>query len=316
MATLAELQNNMTKSKRKKHNLNYLIKNWDLYKLLLPGILLTLIFRYFPISGILIAFKDFQIFDGFFGSKWVGLANFNKIFSDDYFYTVFSNTLIISFLKLICVFPMPIILAVLINEVQKTVLKRTIQTVIYLPHFLSWSIVYGVFYALLSNEGPVNNIRSFIGLERIPYFISSSSFRSVIVGTDAWKSVGWGTIIYLAALTGIDKELYDASLIDGANKINQILHITLPGILSTVVVMFVMRLGALLNAGFEQIFIMYNPTVYNVADIIDTYVYRIGLGQQQFSYASAVGLFNSLVGFILIVSGNFVSRKFFGRSMW
>jgi len=302
--------------KRNRVGLYYVIHNWDLYILLLPGILLTILFKYVPIYGIIIAFKDFKIFDGFWGSPWVGLKHFNRVFSDSYFYLVLWNSFIISVYKLVWIFPMPIILSILLNEVRNIYFKRTIQTVVYLPHFLSWAVVYGIFYALLSNDGPFNDILAMLGMKRIPFFVTPRVFRGVLVATDAWKSVGWGTIIYLAALTSIDPELYDSSKIDGANKFQQVIYITLPGIMSTVIVMLVLRLSSLLNAGFEQIFIMYNPTVYNVADVIDTYVYRTGLGRQEFSYASAVGLFNSVVSFILIILSNALARRYSGRSIW
>jgi putative aldouronate transport system permease protein len=294
----------------------YLRLNWELYLLLLPGTLLVLVFKYIPMGGLAMAFQDFDIFEGFGGSRLVGFGNFVRVFGDEYFYTVFLNSLIISLLKLVWVFPLPILLAIMLNEVRNLRYKKTVQTLVYLPHFLSWSIVYGIFYALLSFDGPFNSVMSSVGLDRIPFFIDARFFRSVLVGSDAWKTVGWGTIIYLSALTAIDQELYQAAKTDGANKLQQIFHITLPGILSTVVVMLVLRLGSLLNAGLDQIFIMYNPTVYNVADIIDTYVYRKGLGQMEYSYGAAVGLFNSVISFTLVMASNYAAKKKFGRSMW
>lgn len=290
--------------------------NWDLYVMLVPAIFLTLLFKYVPMTGVLLAFKEYNIFDGFFQSPWVGFGQFSKIFTDPYFYKVLSNSLLISFYKLIWIFPLPILLAVLINELRSTAYKRYIQSVIYLPNFLSWAIVYGMFLTVLGTDGPVNNVIHYLGGERISFFINKSLFRSLMVGLEAWKSVGWGTIIYLAALTGIDQEQYEAATLDGANKFKQILHITLPGILSTVMVMLVLRMGQILNAGFEQILIFYNPLVYDVADIIETYVYRIGLGQQEYSFGSAMGLFNSVVSLVMVVSSNAVAKKFFKRSLW
>ncbi len=291
-------------------------RQWDLYLLLLPGVAATLLFRYVPMGGLLIAFKDYNIFDGLAESPFVGLKHFARLFQDRYFVTTLWNSFIISFYKLVFIFPMPVILAVLLNEVRGRAFKRGVQTMAYLPHFLSWSIVYGVFYTLLSMDGPVNDILAAFGAERIPFFIRPAVFRGVLVVTDAWKSVGWGCIVYLAALTAIDPQLYEAARIDGANKARQIFHVTLPGIASTVVVMLVLRLGSLISAGFEQIFIMYNPTVYSVADVLDTYVYRTGLGQQNFSYASAVGLFNSVVSMTLVLGSNWAARRFFGHSIW
>ena len=307
----------MVKITQKKMPLGkYLSTHWDLYLLLLPGILLTLLFRYVPMYGLVIAFQNFNIFKGFSKSPFVGLANFQKLLGDSYFYTALKNSFLISFYKLVFTFPLPILLAIMIFEVRNTAFKRVVQTLVYLPHFLSWAVVYGIFYSILSLNGIWNDITDFLGFGRISYFITPSVFRGTLVLTDAWKEVGWGCIIYLAALTAIDPCLYEAARIDGAGKIQQILHVTLPGIASTIVVMLVLRLGSLLSAGFDQIFIMYNPTVYDVADIIDTYVYRQGIGQMNYSYSSAVGLFNSLVSMVLVLSSNAVAKKCFGYSMW
>ncbi|GHU72577.1 putative multiple-sugar transport system permease YteP [Clostridia bacterium] len=294
----------------------YFRANWDLYLLLAPAVLTTLLFKYVPMGGLIIAFQNYNIFDGVAASPFVGLRHFVKLFQDRNFYRTLSNSFIISMYKLIFIFPLPIALAILLNEVRCLLFKRTVQTLVYLPHFLSWSIVYGIFYALLMLDGPVNDLRAAIGMSRIPFFVNPSVFRSILVVSDAWKGVGWGCIVYLAALTAIDPQLYEASRMDGAGKLRQIWHITLPGIRSSVVIMLVLRLGSLINAGFDQVFIMYNPTVYNVADILDTYVYRTGLGQQNFSYASAVGLFNSIVSLILVLSSNTVAKKWFGHSIW
>lgn len=294
----------------------YMRTHSDLYVLLLPGILLTLLFKYVPMYGLVIAFQDFNIFKGFSGSPFVGLTHFRKLFTDSYFYTALKNSFVISFYKLVFTFPLPIILAIMIFEARNKVFKRTVQTLVYLPHFLSWAVVYGIFYSILSLNGIWNDFTDFLGLGRVSYFITPSVFRGVLVLTDAWKEMGWGCIIYLAALTSIDPSLYEAARIDGAGKIQQIMHVTLPGIMSTIVIMLVLRLGSLLSAGFDQIFIMYNPTVYDVADIIDTYVYRQGIGQMNYSYSSAVGLFNSVVSMVLVLSSNAVAKRCFGYSMW
>lgn len=291
-------------------------QNWDLYLLLLPAVVATLIFKYVPMGGLIIAFQDFNIFDGFGESQFVGLKHFQKLFGDRYFYATLRNSFLISAYKLVFIFPLPVALAILLNEARNRPFKRAIQTMAYLPHFLSWSIVYGIFHALLTVDGPVNDLRALFGASRIPFMVTPSVFRSVLVASDAWKSVGWGCIVYLAALTAIDPQLYEAARMDGANKARQIWHITLPSIRSSIVVMLILRLGSLISAGFEQVFIMYNPTVYNVADILDTYVYRTGLGQQNFSYASAVGLFNSLVSLVLVLSSNYAAKRWFGYAMW
>jgi putative aldouronate transport system permease protein len=219
--------------------------------------------------------------------------------------------------KIVFLFPLPIIVAILMNELKNIIFKRSIQTIIYLPHFLSWVIVSGLFIDLLStNGGIVNKMIVALGGEPIRFFLDSSIFRSVIVASAGWKEVGWGTIVYLAALTGIDPQLYEAARIDGANKWKQTLHITIPGLVPIILLMFILRLGSILEAGTEQILVMYNPSVYNVADVIGTYVYRIGLGDQDYSFSTAVGLFESVIAFILIVSGNALSRKFLQRGIW
>lgn len=295
---------------------NYFKKNYEYYLLLLPGIFITILFKYVPMHGLVIAFKDFNIFDGIFKSPWVGFEHFGKLFGDVEFYKVFANTLIISVYKIVFLFPLPIVFALLLNEAGNMFFKRTIQTVIYLPHFLSWVIVSGLFVTVLGVNGAVNQVIEPILGYPVRFFMDKSIFRGVLVATAGWKEVGWGTIVYLAAITGIDPELYEAATVDGANKWKQTIYITIPGITSTIILMFILRLGSILEAGFEQILVMYNPTVYDVADIISTYVYRIGLGQMNYSFGTAVGLFNSIVSFIMILSGNKICRKFLGKSIW
>ncbi|WJH33452.1 ABC transporter permease subunit [Paenibacillus sp. CC-CFT747] len=292
-------------------------KDWDLYIALIPGIAFLLLFKYAPMYGIIIAFKDFNIFDGLAASPWVGWEHFEKLFSSESFLHVFRNTLVISVYKILFLFPLPIVIAILLNELRNLAFKRTVQTVIYLPHFLSWVIVSGLFLDMLStNGGIVNKIIVAMGGEPIRFFLDNSIFRTVLVSSAGWKETGWNTIIYLAALAGIDPGLYEAARIDGANKWKQIIHITLPGLIPIILLMFILRLGSVLEAGTEQILVMYNPSVYNVADVIGTYVYRIGLGEQNYSFTTAVGVFESVVAFILILSGNALARKFFGRGIW
>jgi putative aldouronate transport system permease protein len=292
-------------------------KDWDLYLALIPGIAFLLLFKYTPMYGIIIAFKDFNIFEGMAASPWVGWKHFEKLLSSASFLQVFQNTLIISVYKIVFLFPLPIVVAILLNELKNMAFKRSVQTVIYLPHFLSWVIVSGLFIDLLStNGGIVNKMIIAIGGEPVRFFLDSNIFRSVLVASAGWKDTGWNTIIYLAALAGIDPGLYEAAKIDGANKWKQIVHITLPGLLPIILLMFILRLGYVLEAGTEQVLVMYNPSVYNVADIIGTYVYRIGLGDQDYSFSTAVGVFESVVAFILIITGNSLARKFFGRGIW
>ncbi|ALS29532.1 protein lplB [Paenibacillus sp. 32O-W] len=292
-------------------------KEWDLYLLLVPGILFILLFKYTPMYGIIIAFKDFNIFDGYAGSPWVGWKHFEKLFHSADFVRVFRNTVIISLLKLVFLFPLPIIVALLLNELKNVIFKRSVQTIIYLPHFLSWVIVSGLFIDLLStNGGLVNKALVAFGMEPVAFFLDSSVFRSVLVTSAGWKETGWSTIVYLAAFSTIDPQLYEAAKIDGAGRLKQVWHITLPGIAPIIVLMLILRLGNLLEAGTEQILVMYNPTVYNVSDVIGSYVYRMGLGNQDYSFTTAVGLFEAVISFALILSGNALSRKYLQRGIW
>lgn len=292
-------------------------KEWDLYLLLVPGILFILLFKYTPMYGIIIAFKDFNIFSGFAESPWVGGKHFEKLFTSPDFTLVLKNTVIISLLKILILFPLPIIVALMLNEMRKMIFKRTIQTVIYLPHFLSWVIVSGLFIDLLStNGGLVNKLLVSLNLEPIAFFLDNSVFRSVLITSAGWKETGWSTIVYLAAFSTIDPVLYEAAKIDGAGKWKQLWHITLPGIAPIIILMFILRLGSILEAGTEQILVMYNPVVYKVSDVIGTYVYRQGLGNQDYSFTTAVGLFEAVISFTLVIVGNSLSKKYLQRGIW
>nr|WP_240762614.1 ABC transporter permease subunit [Paenibacillus thalictri] len=291
--------------------------NIDLYLLLIPGLAFLLLFKYAPMYGVIIAFQDFNIFEGFTGSQWVGLAQFAKLIHSEDFYQVFINTLMISLYKIVLLFPVPIVIALLLNEVRKMWFKRAVQTVIFLPHFLSWVIISGLFINILSPSGGlVNQVIHYFGGTPISFFLDNDYFRSVLVFTAGWKESGWNTIIFIAAIAGIEQEQYEAASIDGAGRIRQMLHITLPGIMPTIILVLVLRLGYLLEAGTEQILTMYNSVVYTSGDVIGTYVYRQGLGQQDYSFSTAVGLFNSVVGFILILLGNELSKRLVKRSIW
>ncbi|WNR45473.1 ABC transporter permease [Paenibacillus roseipurpureus] len=294
-----------------------IVTNYDLYLLLVPGLLFLLLFKYAPMYGIIIAFQDFNIFDGFMGSKWVGLDQFEKLIHSEEFYQVFINTLLISVYKIVLLFPIPIVIALFLNEVRKALFKKTIQTIIFLPHFLSWVIISGLFINILSPSGGlVNNAIQWFGGTPISFFLDNQFFRSVVVFTAGWKESGWNAIIFIAAIAGIEQEQYEAASIDGAGRIRQMFHITLPGIMPTIILILILRMGYLLEAGTEQILTMYNSVVYQSGDVIGTFVYRQGLGQQDYSFSTAVGLFNSLVGFILIIAGNELSKKLIKRSIW
>lgn len=298
--------------------------NWGIYAFLIPAVILILIFSYTPMYGIMIAFKDYNIFSGtgpinaMFQSDWVGFKHFAKLFSEKEFWMVLRNTLVISTLKMIFVFPAPIVLAILLNEVRNNMIKKRVQTILYLPHFMSWVIVSGIFFQLLGVYGPLNGILVKAGLlkDAIPFWQSPSHFRPLLIITDIWKGIGWSSIIYLASITSIEPQLYEAAEIDGANKWQQIKHITLPGISTTIALLFILAVGGILDGGFDQIFNTYSVYVYGIGDIIGTYVYRMGLGKMQYSFSTAVGLFNSVVAFIMIMGGNYISRKYFKRGIW
>lgn len=307
-----------TRVSRKRESRRRLVwRNFDTYLLLLPGLLLLLLFKYVPMYGVVIAFQDYNIFDGISASEWVGLTQFRKLMHSSEFMQVFANTLLISIYKIVLLFPIPILIALLLNEIRFTAFKRTVQTIIYMPHFLSWVIISGLFMTILSpSDGLVNAVIQWFGGEPIKFFMDNGVFRSVVVFTAGWKEIGWNAIIFIAALAGIEQEQYEAASIDGASRLRQMWHISLPGLLPTIILMLILRLGIVLDAGTEQILTMYNPTVYESGDVIGTYVYRTGLGKMDYSFSTAVGLFNSVVGFILVVSGNWFSKRVLKRGIW
>ena len=289
---------------------------WELHAMLLGAVSLLIIFRYLPMGGLLMAFQDYDIFEGFAASPWVGLRHFRALFSSVEFPIVLRNTLLISLYKIIFFFPIPILIALMLNEVTHARFKRTIQTIVYLPHFLSWVIVTGLVFDMFSNTGVVNRLLSMLGGERRRFLMEPALFRSFVVGSAIWKEAGYSAIIFLAAIAGIDPTLYEAAMVDGAGRIKQILHITLPGILPIIVISLLLRVGTIMDANVEQIRAMYNPTVYATGDVIGTFIYRTGLSNMEYSYASAVGLFNSVVSFTLVVLANSASRKLVSRSLW
>lgn len=302
--------------------LKYVRRHPGMYLMLVPGLFFLFIYKFAPLYGILIAFKDYNIFLGSnpieaIGlSPWVGFQHFKRLFASSQFVQVLSNTLIINGLKIVWLFPVPIICAIMLNEIRNATYRKFAQTAIYMPYFFSWVVIFGIFYSLLGSYGIVNTILTALGSPRVGFFTDKSVFRSVLVFTEGWKEVGYHAVIYLAAISGIDVALYEAARVDGANKLRQIWHITMPGLLPTIVLMLILKVGYILEAGFEQVLVFYNPAVYEVADIIQTYVYRLGMGQMDFSMSTALGLFNSVVAFILIVGANTVSRKLLNRSIW
>ncbi|MCQ6562317.1 ABC transporter permease [Paenibacillus mendelii] len=297
--------------------ISHISKQKMLYLMLLPGVIYLIIFSYAPMYGIVLAFKDFSIIKGIMNSPWVGMKHFEKLFADSYFQTVTWNTLKISLLRLLFGFPVPIILALMLNEVRKTAFKRTIQTVIYLPHFISWVIIAGILKVFLTTEsGIVNQVIQLFGFEPIPFLTSNTYFVPMLIVSDILKEAGWGTIIYLAALAGVDPEQYEAAMIDGANRWKRLIYITLPGISVAISIMLILSLSGILNAGFDQIFNLYSPLVYESADIIDTYVFRIGLLSGKYSLATALGLFKSLIALILILITNKIAKALGGSGIW
>jgi putative aldouronate transport system permease protein len=279
--------------------------------MLLPGIVYFLLFKYLPMWGILISFKNYQPFLGFNGSEWVGLKHFQRFFTDPVFFTLFKNTIILSVYNLVFFFPMPILIALLLNEVRVDLYKKFVQTVIYIPHFVSWVVVVGLAYVFFTTEGGVaNELLKSLGGGEINLLASESWFRTVITTEVVWKETGWGTIIFLAALAGVDQQMYEAARIDGANRWRQLWHITLPAIRGVIVILFILRLGSFLETGFEQIFLMLNATNREVGEVFDTYVYTIGITKGQFSYSTAIGLFKSLVGLVLVLGANYMAKKF------
>ncbi|WP_235550418.1 ABC transporter permease [Paenibacillus sp. Soil750] len=287
-----------------------LLRYWDLYLMVLPAVILILLFKYMPMYGVIIAFKDYNLMEGVWGSDWVGLQYFRELFTFDEFPRVVRNTVMISLMKLLVGFPVPIILALLLNELKFVKFKRMVQTITYLPHFISWVIIGGLAIDMLSpSSGIINRIIEMLGFQPIFFMSDERIFRWILVGSDVWKEAGWGAIIYLAALLGINEELYQAATVDGANRFRQIWHISLPGLKSTIIIILLLRIGYILDAGFEQVLVMYNPTVYDVADIIDTYVFRVGLGSMQFGLTTAAGLFKSVIGCVLLILSNVFARK-------
>jgi putative aldouronate transport system permease protein len=285
-----------------------------LYVLLLPELIYFAIFKYIPMLGILIAFQDYNVVAGFWDSEWVGLRNFSQFIHGVYFWDIMTNTVLISLYKMLFGFSAPILLALLLNEVTIRWFKRTVQTITYLPHFISWVIVYGLMIALLSpGEGLVNLLLKQYGFQPISFLTESGWILPLIVSSDIWKEVGWGAILYLAAFTGIDPHLYEAARMDGASRLRQIWHVTLPGIRVVIFVLLIVRLSHVLDAGFDQIFMMANSFNQDKADIIDTWVYRQGLEQMQIGLATAVGVFKSIIGFIFVVTANKLAKRFDGQ---
>lgn len=282
----------------------------------IPVFLWYLIFCYIPMFGISIAFMDYNISQGIFGSTFAGLKHFKDFLGGFYAWRVIRNTLVISVMNLVFGFPAPIILALLLNEVRHNVFKRTMQTISYLPHFISTVVVCGMMVAFTSRDGLFNNVIAMLGGERTSFLLDPKYFRGFYTGMGVWQSAGWGAIIYLAALSGIDQELYEAATIDGANRFRQFLHVTLPGLAPTIIIMLILQMGKMMSEGAEKIILLYNPGTYETADIISSFVYRRGIVEANYSYSTAVGLFNSVINLMLLTATNYISRRISDTSLW
>ncbi len=292
-------------------------RDWSLYLMAAPGLVFFLVLSYIPMLFLIVAFQDFKIGLGVWGSPFVGFENFTQLFNDFMFPQVLKNTLILNLLKIFICFPVPIMLAICFNEMRPSRYKGTLQSLVYLPHFLSWIIIYGIMNSLFNtSSGLVNQLLEALGQQPVAFLSSSSLYRPIMVISEIWKEAGWSSIIYIAALAGISPELYEAAVIDGANKWRRIWHISLPGIRDTMVILFVLSTGSLLSNSFEQVYVTMNSAVQDVAEIIPTYVYDKGLVNFKISYATTVGLFQSVIGCVLVIASNMVAKKFGGNTLW
>jgi putative aldouronate transport system permease protein len=292
------------------------LANWDLYLLILPALAVLVVYRYMPLYGAQIAFRDYNILDGIIGSPWAGLKHFRALFGSPEFYRIVRNTILLNLYRLLYQFPIPIIMALSIYELRSRRYKRCIQTISYLPHFLSWVVIGALFANILSAKGLVNMFLGLFGMDPVIFLGDSRYFRSLLVISDAWKNSGWGSIVYLSAIMSIDTQLFESAMVDGAGRLRRIWHITLPGIRPTIIFIVLLRLSAILGSSVEQVMVLYNPTVYEVGDVISTYVYRVGLTNMKYSYTTAVGLFSSAIGFFMLLGANYAARLFGERAMW
>lgn len=291
-------------------------RNYMIYLMLLPVLIYFLAFHYGPMYGAQIAFRDYEHTKGIWGSDWVGLKHFMSFFSSYYFMRLLKNTLWLSILDIAFGFPAPIILALMLNEMRNAKFKRLTQTISYLPHFISTVVICGMIIDFTSTEGLINQLIENLGGESIPFLSMAQYFRTIYISTNVWQSVGWNSIIYLAAISNIDQQLYESATIDGAGRLRQILNITIPGILPIVTIMLILRLGSIMSMGNEKILLLYSPSTYSTADVISTFVYRKGLLEGNYSYSTAVGLFNSVINFLMLISVNKISRKISENSLW
>lgn len=297
--------------------LKNLYKSRYLYIMLAPVLIYYITFQYGPMYGAQISFRDFNPFQGIWKSPWVGFKYFKQFFESVYFWRLIRNTLLINIYGLLVGFPAPILLALMVNEIKNKFFKKYVQTVVYLPHFISTVVIVGMLVSFLSpSSGFINGIIKGFGGEPIHFLAEPAWFKSIYVWSGVWQEAGWGSIIYLAALTGIDPSLYEAAIVDGASRWKRLLHITIPCLIPTIIIMLILKMGGLLNVGFEKIMLMYNPITYETADVISTYVYRRGIQGAEYSFSTAIGLFNSVVNFVILITFNAISRKVSENSLW
>lgn len=287
----------------------YMKNNLMLYFMMIPGVIALILFSYVPMYGIVMAFQDFNIFQGYFKSAFVGLQHFKTLFSDPYFFRLMKNTFLLGMFNFIISFPAPILLAILINECRMSKFKRVIQSISYLPHFIPMVVMVGIMFELFGSYGVINNLLGLLGIEPISFFSRSEWFRPLYIGSSVWKGIGWGSIIYMGALSGVDPALYEAAEVDGASRWQKIVYITLPELKPTIVTLFILDAGGIMKIGFEKVFLMYSPATYEVADVLSTYVYRQGFISNNYSYSAAVDLFNNLIALIFVLGANWFSKK-------
>jgi len=318
-ASTAKVAINVVKkpSKGGKGALKKILRNYELYIFILPALFYFLIFHYGPMYGIQIAFKNFIPTKGIWGSPWVGLKHFRNFFDSYYFSVLIKNTIGISLYSLVAGFPIPILLALMLNEVKNNKFKKLVQNITYAPHFISTVVMAGMIVAFLSpSNGVVNGVIKLLGGEPIAFMTRSDMFKSIYVWSGVWQGAGWGSIIYLATLSGIDKQLHEAAIVDGATRLQRIWYINVPGITPTMVIMLIMNCGSIMSVGFEKVFLLQNALNMEASDVISTYVYRIGLLNAQYSFSAAVGLFNSVINFVLLVTVNTISKRISETSLW
>ncbi|MEC2324011.1 sugar ABC transporter permease [Lederbergia lenta] len=285
-------------------------KNKLLYIMIFPGLLYFFIYKYIPMYGLVISFQDYKPYKGILGSDWVGFEHFHRLFTEPAFWMIFKNTIILFGLNILIFFPIPIVLALMLNEVRLRAFQRTVQTLIYIPHFMSWVIIVSISYVLLTMDGGlVNGMLETFGLQKINFLLNESWFRPMYITQVIWREAGWGTIIYLAAIAAVDPSMYEAARMDGANRLQQIWHITIPAIKSVIVVLLILKIGDVLELGFEHVYLLLNASNREVGEIFDTYVYTTGLKQGQYSYSTAIGLFKGLIGLVLVIGANKFAKK-------